>query len=181
MCVKMIPYGVGAHIHRIPNNMKAQTVQLDTGNFSIIVSGMPTDEQVEKFTKFGMTYDLQRTPATKAYLALSGVPGKKAGTLTFPKGFERDSVPFSADNAAVMQKSVAAHFATKLVDCKVVVVEHVKEEAADGRQRARSIYAKWSAEGKLDAKLAVIDYEGDVTDAEEVVEAIHAYLISPAK
>lgn len=155
------------------------TATLTTGNFSVIVSGDVKETKVKDYVKNGIVYDLQRTPITKAYLAVAGVPGKKDGVLVFPEGFTRDSVAYEADTATLIADKVKAHFGTVMDDCRVVVTQHIKDEASDGRSKARAIYAKWTAEGKLTAKLDVIEFDGDETDEEAVIEAIHAYLIKP--
>lgn len=156
------------------------TVKLNTGNFSIILSGAVSEKYLADCITKGVTYDMQRTPATKAYLAVSGIPGKKAGSLKFPEGFERDSVEYSVENAATMQMEVEAFFKDKLADLKVVIIKHVKEESADGRDTARGLVAKWTAEGKLERKLELLDYEGDADDSETVLECVHAALVKKA-
>lgn len=163
------------------------TVKLNTGNFSIILSGAVSEKYLADCITKGVTYDMQRTPATKAYLAVSGIPGKKAGSLKFPEfgpdgktTWSRDSVEYSAENAATMQKEVEAFFKDKLSELKVVVIQHVKEESADGRDTARGLVAKWTAEGKLERKLELLDYEGDANDSEAVLECVHAALVKKA-
>lgn len=157
--------------------MNKQTVTLNTGNFQVIVSGIPVESHLEKLVKSGIVNELQRTPATKAYLALVGIPGKKEGSLKFPEKFERDSVKFDVTKAEVMREEVEKYFSDKLGELKVVVIEHVKEESADGRDTARSLIAKWTAEGKLEKKLELLDFEGDSDNDEEVVDFVHGALV----
>lgn len=171
------------------SEVKAPTpivVSLATGNFKVILSGVPTAEYAKSAVEKGMVYDLQRDGATKAYLAIDGIPGKKSGSLKLPekgrdgKDWSRDSIPYSVEDAETMKQAAVRYFGDKLEGCKVVVIQHVKEESADGRDTARGLIAKWSAEGKLQKKLVALDYEGDEGDADAVVEFVHEQLLKRA-
>lgn len=155
---------------------KVFTNQLDTGNFSIIVSGTVREDYKDKCIKNGLTYDMQRGPATKCYVALAGVPAKKKDVLVLPEGFKRESVVYSEANAALMKSQMEKEFGDKLDGLKVVVFRHVVDEKEDGRTRAKTIYARWVAEGKLEVKVAVLDYTGKLDDEDAIVEAIHAFI-----
>lgn len=152
------------------------TVRLDTGNFSVIVSGVVKEDKIAAYVKHGLVYDLQRTPITKAYLGLVGVPGKKEGTLVFPEGFKRESVNYSEDAAEKIKSKVLKHFADAMDGCKVVVMQYVADDKGDGRASARALLGKWRAQGVLEKKMDIFDFEGDEEDDAELVEWVHGLL-----
>lgn len=161
--------------------IKQVAVKLDTGNFTIIVSGFPTAKYIADKIHYLMKYDIQRTPATKAYLELGGVPNKKGDKLVFPDGFERESVEFNDKTRQVMLDRMTNHFKSLLDDCRVHVTRHIKEETDDGRATAQAKFAEWSANGTLTKKLAVLDFDGDEDNEDEVVEFIHEQLVKRQK
>lgn len=162
------------------------TVQLDTGNFSVIVSGEVKEDVVSKFVKQGLVYDLQRGPATKAYIALAGVPAKKKDVMVLPEKFVRKSVAYSSDNAKVMQAAVLKEFGSKLDNLKVTVVQYVPDESSDGRVKAKLVFGKWQEAGLVEKKVGLWEtasdlvFKGDLENEEDVIEFIHQCLVSPA-
>lgn len=113
-------------------------VKFNTGNFTLNIDGSFNDEQTAAALENGLRYAVQRDVATGVYIQLAGEKNSK-GNLALPKGFERDSIEFNADNAAAMELA-ASEALKKLGDFIVTVVENEGGEgAASPMKRATAL------------------------------------------
>lgn len=103
-------------------------VKFNTGNFTLNIEGEFNDEAKAAALENGLRYAVQRDVATGVYIALAGEKNSK-GNLALPKGFERDSVEYSEENAAAMQKA-ALDALGKIGTFDVSIEENVGGEAA---------------------------------------------------
>ena len=144
------------------------TVDFNTGNFTLAIAGELSEEAIAKKLVEGVRYAVQRDVASKVYIKLAGKPNAK-GTLTLPKDFERDSIPFSVENAAEFQKLAEAEL-NKLGSFTVKAVENVGGEAGAPGKMAIGLWAKPQAR-------FLLGLDDDATD-EEGIEAARVFLAS---
>jgi hypothetical protein len=79
---------------------------------------------------------------------------------------ERDKVPFETAKAGLLA-------AFEKAGMTAVITPRVKAEQAASRKRATALYEAAKAKGRLEKFAEVLDYDGDVNDAEAMIEAIH--------
>lgn len=113
-------------------------VKFNTGNFTLNIDGDFNDEAKAAALENGLRYAVQRDVASKVYVQLAGEKNSN-GNLQLPKGFERDAVAFSADNAAAMELAASEEL-KKLGTFTVSVEENVGgETAASPMKRATAL------------------------------------------
>lgn len=117
--------------------MKTVKVSWAFGNFNVSAEVDVTPEQEARMLQLGALQVLQRVPAGRAEKELAGhlwEEGKKGGKVR-PKGFERDSIPYTEDNVAKIMGGAFGQTAEiaegdKVAIRVVKVVEHVKGETS---------------------------------------------------
>lgn len=70
------------------------------------------------------------------------------------------------------------------VEVKTVALEHSYDDTSDNRVRARAVLARWKSQGNIERKVqlygaaAELEFDGDITNDDEVVEFIHECSLS---
>lgn len=146
-------------------------VTFNTGNFSMTATGELVDEVKEKILADGLKYALQRDVATKVYIALAGVEGKKEDSRVLPKDFERDSVGFTTDNATAFSLEAEKQLA-KLGTFSVSVTEYVGGESGSAMVRATNLVDAFLGQPTESAYRGILG--GETASREELVELAHA-------
>lgn len=127
--------------HQIKNtNMHNTSVVLNTGNFSLHVSGILSDEAVAEMLDKGLKYEVQRDVASKVYTAIAGVPNKKGTGKSLPEGFERDSIPFAPETAELFRKTALDVLGEK-GEFEVTVTEYTGAEGEQSMKGAERYVA----------------------------------------
>lgn len=146
-------------------------VTFNTGNFSLKVQGELADTAKEKILMDGLKYAIQRDVASKVYVQLAGVEGKKEDSKVLPKDFERDSVVFSTDNAAAFSLEAEKQLA-KLGTFSVTVTEYVGGESNSSMVRATNLVDAFLGQPTESAYRGILG--GETASREELIEAAHA-------
>lgn len=157
-------------------------VDFITGNFKLGIRGSLNEEQREKADAAAIRYIVQRDGATKTYLDLAGVENEK-GNKSLPKGFERDSLAYSEDNAAAMKASMEKALAG-YGDFTVSVSEHVKGESQSPMKRATEFVDALLDGGENEAKLrSLLSIFGAKTDAsrDDLIAIAHEQKLGKSK
>jgi|SRR5882724_10636347 len=145
-------------------------VTFTTGNFNLVIEGELSPDQREKADAAAIRWITQRDVASEVYKQMAGVKNSK-GNLALPEGFERDSIAFSDDNAALLQEKATAALG-KYGDFTVTVSEHVAGETAAPRAMATQMWEKVKANPALLASLGL----DETTKDEAGIEACHTFL-----
>lgn len=112
---------------------------INTGNFTVTVSGELIADAEERILNNGVKYELQRGGISSGYVAVGGEKNGK-GNLALPKDFVRDSVEFNDDNALAMQGAVEDWAKGLFGDTAVVeVAKYEGAEAASPMKRASAL------------------------------------------
>lgn len=110
----------------------------NTGNFSLAIEGEPTAEVLDSLIESGVKAVVQRDVASKAYVEIAGVAGKKAGSKVLPDKFERDSIKYSEEAGMVFADAFAGAM-KKYGNFSVVVTESVGGETETAMVRASNL------------------------------------------
>lgn len=168
--LKLAPMGTTA----VPEIALIISSEMTSANFTAQVWGTVDAGAVKELVMKGMRYEMERGGLSKAYLALAGLPGKKAGSLKLPEKFERVHVLYNEVNAGVFQSALGEAL-KGFGSFSVKVGQYVEGDKDGGQKQAQSMYEKFLAkEGKLEALALMNDWEG-VEDWERAdwVKAIH--------
>lgn len=142
-----------------------------TGNFEVVVEGSFNDEQREKAETAALRWILQRDGASKAYVELAGEKNSK-GNLALPKDFERDSIPYSEENASAMRAAFTKAMSPYGDFTVSEVTEHVAGEQVGSRKQAT---AMWEQAKTNPAMVTALGIAADADD-ETGIEACHKFL-----
>ena len=149
-------------------------VNFTTGNFDLVIEGTLKAEQRDKAIDAGIRWILQRDGASKAYIILAGEENEK-GKSRLPKGFERDSVEYSDENAEAVKTAFEEAMAD-YGDFSVEVSEHVAGAAATPGVMATSLWEQAKENDALRTNLfATTKVKDDGTD-EAGMNAARAFL-----
>src|SRR6266478_5644829 len=150
------------------------TLEFITGNFKLGITGEVNDASVAKFVKAGTIYVVQRDGATKTYLNACGVKSDK-GKLKLPDGFERDSLEFSDDSAALMVEGMQGALAP-YGTFQVTASQHVKGAEQAPMKRAtdfvQALLTNSEDESKLRALVSAFGAEGNEDEA-ALIKIVH--------
>lgn len=149
------------------------SISIDSGNFTLSVSGEVSEEKLADLVMKGLKYETERSVLSKVYLDLAGVPGVRGNSKVLPKAFERKSVEFSNESAEKFKGSAQSNL-EDFGQFEVSVTRYVSEESTSTVQ-AQKLYLAAKSKGSLQALAdhESIGYEGDVNDEEEFVKWIH--------
>jgi len=157
-------------------------VDFITGNFNLKIVGELNDAQREAADKAAIRYIVQRDGATKTYLDLAGVENDK-GNKSLPKGFERDSLVYSADNAEAMRASMEKALKS-YGDFTVSVSEHIKGESQSPMKRATefvdALLDGGENEQKLRSLMSIFGAKADAT-RDDLIEIAHEQKLGKSK
>lgn len=145
-------------------------IEFKTGNFTLNVEGDVNAETRDRLLANGVKYELQRDVASKVYLSLAGVKGKKDG-LVLPEKFERDSIAYSDETADSFAKAATAEL-SKRGNFVVEVSENVGGESASPMKRATAFVDTLVAAGQTAQLVAVLGVAPDA-DRDALIEAAH--------
>ncbi len=151
---------------------------MDSGNFSLSFSVDLKPEVLDGLIEKGLKYEVERAVLSKTYLALAGVPGKRAGKTVLPKGYERSSLEFNEANATSFENQLIKH-ASELGEVSGVSISQWFASVAESKfEDERLAMGRHESKGDLDVWMAdVVKFKGDThtEDGEDYsVEALNA-------
>ncbi len=159
-----------------------KTISMDSGNFSLSFSVELKPEVLDGLIEKGLKYEVERAVLSKTYLALAGIPGKRAGKVVLPKGYERSSLEFNEVNAAKFKEQLVKH-ASELGTVSDEAVNQWFASVAESKfEDERLAMGRHESKGDLDVWMAdVVKFKGDThtDDGEdysiEALNAVRAY------
>lgn len=180
---------------RFAKQISMKTIKFGSnfGQFRYEAEASVPDEAIDALLAAGLLQVAQRSPSTAAEKQMAGYEKR-------PKGFDRNSIPFSAGGAEILERQIATMDVeigrngkdepiTVTIPSTVVVEEKPENGGAESKfTQERNKYASKKGDAKALATLAkAVGYDGEVGDGTaenapmDFLKAIRAWVRAQAE